>query len=171
MNKFKLKALKGEFPFVEEVEELKRKKANEISEFKIKRIDENLLNEKPLEVIHTGSLGKTEEYVSYYFFNEKGKEVKVNPQKYEKYSSNYQNSGGSEKEGESLLEAIDETDATEKVAYILEIEDYYRNWEGQDKVNDYNITLYKPPKGKTIKDYINEAKEQAKREILEESAF
>ena len=122
MNRFKFEAFKKEFPFLREI--LGDVSPLEIDEIKIKRADENLLTYIPCDSSHVGSLGRTKSEVKIHFVLNNGEIIQeaVIPEK--SYSSNYSGDTPFEKEGETVLEAIDRHGVAESLAFIV-AEKYY----------------------------------------------
>ena len=83
--------------------------------------------------------------------------------------SNFAHSITYEKEGESIVEAIDRLKIENEINYVVIYKNGYRSWVGQ-KYKEWNsVNVFKVPEGYVSK-YIQELKDEIEKEIKEETS-
>jgi hypothetical protein len=165
MNRFKYQAYVQEFPFLRGII------GDAIPDsVRVKRADDNLLKVVPEYYCHDGSMGATKIDEKVHFVLADGSILHDAVEQSEHISSNY-NAQTKEREGETVLEAIDRHGVAESLAFII-VEHYYLNdWEGSCYENEYTFTIYKTPKGTTFGEEIKKARAQALAEVRAEADF
>ena len=166
MNRFKLQAYMKEFPFLERII------GDAIPDsVRIKRADENLLRFTPRYSRHDGSMGVTKLSEDVHFILQDGSILYDAVRQSGHTSSNYAHSQSRSWEGETVLEAIDRHGVADKLQYIV-IEYYYLDdWVGDEYVEEYTATIYKPPKDTSFGAEIEKAMACALAEVRAEADF
>jgi hypothetical protein len=169
MNKFKFEAYKKEFPFLQGI--LGECTALGVDSIAVKRADENLLARIPEETRWDGSLGESYSWDKVHFVLNDGT-IKENAVATGGESgSNYAHSETRRWEGETVLEALSRLDNPDDVKYIVWESRDYSAWSGQETIDRYDVTIYKPPKGVKFSDLIRQAAEKALAGVRAEADF
>jgi len=168
MNRFKFEAFLQEFPFLKEI--IGKKDANQIDRISVSRFDKDLLEKTPHYEGATGSLVGINEGQEIYFVLTNGGII-MNAVRNEGsciHNEAYQDNESWD--GETVLEAIDRHNVGDRLAYIVwenygyEIRDHYS--EG-----GLDFTVYKPAKGISIQQIIEEKKASASEQVKAEAEF
>lgn len=166
MNRFKFEAFCEEFPFLRVLSPDGRKP----DWIKIKRADENLLGVVPSHYFWDGPLGETHDDKRVHFILTEGEDLFSSVLPDIEVGDN-SNGCRRKEQGETILEAIDSLDISEKIKYIV-VEDYYKNaWQGQDHTEEWSFTIYKPAADASFPAEIQKAKEKAMAQVKAEANF
>ncbi|NQT22791.1 MAG: hypothetical protein HQ579_05045 [Candidatus Omnitrophica bacterium] len=170
MNRYKVQAFFKEFPFLAPVLELVEEGGDHgpqtvlspeyVEEVKVSRIDRGFLEVIPKRDGATGSLVGIRNHESILLFDEKGEVIKEVMQAIDIIHNEAYREDEKE-EGETVGEALAEIEDPNTVAYAVCIHTGYRIRD-HHSVGGYSITLYKPPKGFTLKEWVEEQERRAK---------
>jgi len=139
MDRFKFEAFCEEFPFLRVLSPDGRKP----DWIKIKRADENLLGVVPSHYFWDGHLGETHDDKRVHFILTEGEDLFSSVLPDIEVGDN-SNGCRRKEQGETILEAIDRLNISEKIKYVV-VEGYYKNaWQGQDHTEEWSFTIYKP---------------------------
>ena len=168
MNRFKFDALLKEFPFLKEL--VKDKDPVEIDGIWVKRMDKSLFARVPQYEGATGSLVGIGNGEAVHFILQDGT-VMQNAVKDEGVCTHNEAHQDNESwNGETVLEAVERHNVGEKIAYIV-WEDYGYDIRDCYSVGGLDFTIYKPPKGKKVLDYLEAARKKAAEKVKAESNF
>lgn len=168
MNRFKFEAFLKEFPFLKEL--VGDTDPTKIDGISVKRMDENLFSRTPFYEGATGSLVGIAQGEQVHFVLTDSILMKDAVKNGGACTHNEAYQDDESWKGETILEAIEKHNLGEKLAYIVwekygyEIQDHY-------SVGGLNFTIHKPPKGKTVLEYLEAARKKAIEEIKAGSDF
>lgn len=168
MNRFKFHAFLEEFSFLKEL--VGDTDPVEIDGISVKRMDGNLFFRIPQYEGATGSLVGIDNGDAVHFILKDGGILEKVVKTAGFCRHNEAHTDDEDWSGETILEAIEKHDISDSLAYIV--------WEeyGYEIRNHYSegglrFSIYKPPKGKRVQDYLEEARKKAIQEVKAESNF
>lgn len=166
MDRFKFEAFCEEFPFLRILSPDGRKP----DWIKVKRADENLLGVVPSHYFWDGHLGETHDDTRVHFILTEGEGLFSSVLPDIEVGDN-SNGCRRKEQGETILEAIDRLNISEKIKYVV-VEGYYKNaWQGQDHTEEWSFTIYKPAADASFPAEIQKAKEKAMAQVKAEANF
>lgn len=160
MNRFKINGFFREFPFLATLVE----DTSEVEEVRVARIDRDFLGKVPQYRGATGSLVGIEDSERIFLLNQNG-EVLAEPRQALSITHTEAYRDDEEEEGETVGEALAYLEDPDTVAYAVCIHTGYRIRD-HHSVGGYSVVVYKPPKGFTLKGWVEEQERRAK-EILD----
>jgi hypothetical protein len=156
MNRFKINAFFKEFPFLTTLVE----DANGVEEVKVARIDRDFLGKVPQYRGATGSLVGIGDSERIFLLNEKG-EVLAEPRQALDITHNEAYEDDEKEEGETVGETLTSLEDPNTIAYAVCIYVGYRI-RNHHSVGGYSVVVYKPPKGFTLKEWVEDQESRAK---------
>ena len=157
MNRFKVNAFFNEFPFLNALVE---GGPREVDEVKVARIDRHLLELVPKYEGSTGSLVGIDDSERIFLLDSNG-EVLAEPRQATDITHNEAHRDDEEEEGETVGEALLCLEDPNTVAYAVSIHTGY-DIRDHYSVGGCSVVVYKPPKGFTLQEWIEEQKRRAK---------
>ena len=162
MNRFKIQAFFAEFPFLTAGDEPVIRDIEEVEEVAVSRIDKDFLDKEPKYDGATGSLVGIDDSEHVYLFDRDGNfliEVKQGGYCHH----NEAHTDNEEWSGETVGEALLRTDPAQ-VHYAVVV---HTGYEIRDhhSVGGYSVTAYKPPKGFTLPEWVEQQKRRASEQI------
>lgn len=174
MNRFRYEAFMQEFPFLHQIMVFKDgqlRGPHWVDRITVHRADENFLAMIPSSGSWNGSLGESYHWTKVHVIMADGRIIKDCVRQKEKHGSNYAHSQTEYIEGESILEALGNLEDPDKVQYIvIEFRDF-SDWSGQERIDIYEVDIYKPPKSVTYSDLIAKARKRALEQVKAEANF
>ena len=158
MNRFKVQAFFEQFSFLTEGEEPIVRNIEEVEEAVVSRIDKDFLDKEPQYNGATGSLVGIDDDEHIYLFDCNGNlliEVKQGGQ----CTHNEAYTDDEDWDGETVGESLLRTDP-ERVHYAVVVHTGYKIRD-HHSVGGYSVTVYKPPKGFTLPEWVEEQKQRA----------
>jgi hypothetical protein len=189
MNRFKIQAFFKEFSWLRDLlgggsegsvfrgmlEDALRSRGDEgrdfvegVEEVNVKRIDENFLNYIPVQRGATGSLVSINDDENILLVDANGNILKWVEQSRD-ITHNEAYHDDEKEEGESVGEALACLDNPNNVAYAVCIHTGHRIW-GHRSIGGFSVTVYKPPKGFTLKEWADEQRRRAEQILTAEIA-
>ncbi|MCH7828434.1 hypothetical protein IH982_01015 [Patescibacteria group bacterium] len=172
-NRFKVQAFFAEFPFLERLFQERLVVAMgydnaEVEEVYVKRVDTNFLDKIPLYEGATGSLVGIEDAESIFLLNSQGDFLDVvHSAKSIVHNEAYLDN--EEEEGESVGETLTHFRDPDVVAYAVCIHVGFKVRDHRS-VGGYSVTLYKPPKGFSLRGWVEEQQRRAEQMLAAEVA-
>jgi len=168
MNRFKLDAIREEFSCVAYL--TMDKEATDVDSVEVKRVDANLLNTTPSYSGATGSMVGIDEGEKFHFVLEDGtvlEDAVKNEGSCHHNEAHWDNESWT---GETVLEAIEKHGVGDTIVLIVQ-ERYGHEIQDHYSIGGLDFIVYKAPKGKTIADYLEEARVKAMETVKAEVNF
>lgn len=164
MNRFKVRAFFTQFPFLTTGDKPIVRDTEKVEEVAVSRIDKDFLGKEPKYDGATGSLVGIDDSERIYLFDQDGNllvEVKQGGYCHHNEAHMDNESWNGETVGEALLRR---TDPAQQVHYAVVVHTGYEI-QNHHSVGGYSVTAYKPPKGFTLPEWVEEQERRAKAQV------
>lgn len=169
MNRFKIQAFFKEFGFLAGLlEKLEYQEQGEVEEVYVKRIDKDFLEITPKYEGASGDLVGIADSERIVLLDEGGNILEEPRQaSVQRYTACHKDD--EEEEGKSVGEALSYLEDPNAVVYAVRIHTGFRI-RNHRSVGGFSVTVYKPPRGFNLKDWVEEQRRRAKQMLAAEVA-